>query len=41
LHLEEVSVHLGDQAEVGLDDPPKLLLDLFEARPERKLELSQ
>jgi hypothetical protein len=41
LHLKEVRVDLGDQAKIRFHDATKLLLDLLEPGPERKLELSQ
>ena len=37
LHLEQVGIYLGDQAEVRLDDAPKLLLDLIQPGAKRIL----
>ena len=41
LHLEQVGIHFGDQAEIRLDDAPELLLDLIQAQAERMLQLGQ
>ena len=34
LHLQQVAVHLGDEAEVALDDPAQLALHRLQPSPE-------
>ena len=41
LHLEQVRVDLGDQAEVGLDDPAQLLRHPLEPGAHRALQVGQ
>src|SRR5690349_20925907 len=41
LHLEQMRIDFGDQAEVRLDDASQLLLHLVQACTQRVLQLSQ
>jgi len=41
LHLEQVRIDLGDQAEITLDDPPQLAAHQFQPVAKRGLDLPQ
>jgi hypothetical protein len=41
LHLEQMGVDLGDEAEIGFDDPPKLLLHSIKPGTQPMLQVCQ